>query len=296
MTQTFVDYAAEQNKVYKGGKRTALVIGGSDGIGAGSAEVFDRMGFKTIVAARRDRHPNKNIEFRKVDLSLLAEVKKFTDEFKKDYSHVKDLILVNTAGGLANGTMEATSEGIQKAFAVQCLGRYFTARELAPLIGTQGSVVWVGSPGGGQLDLDDLQCLQPPKSRLLPKFIQQIQRDGAFFDAATYLLTDDQHLKVSHIFPGIVATDVIKNSNQPWVLQKFFQYAGPWLGYSVAQYAEVPAFTGWNLEWFPEGEETWPRFANDKGKPLAPSAFAKEASNRSALKSQVEGLWNRVNG
>ena len=117
--------------------KTAVIAGGSQGIGAGTAIRFAQAGANIIVIGRSQERLGKVVsEARKVaksadqkfdyvsaDLSLVSGTKTAAKEIEaKTNSKVE--YLIQTQGGMPNGLHMTTAEGIESHFAVQVLNRF----------------------------------------------------------------------------------------------------------------------------------------------------------------------------
>ncbi|KAK9874728.1 hypothetical protein WA026_005543 [Henosepilachna vigintioctopunctata] len=88
--------------------KTAIVTGGSSGIGYATATLLASRGCKVIIACRRDptreienikkRTGNRNITFKRLNLCSLNSVRTFAEEIKKEEKKID--ILINNAGAI----------------------------------------------------------------------------------------------------------------------------------------------------------------------------------------------------
>jgi NAD(P)-dependent dehydrogenase (short-subunit alcohol dehydrogenase family) len=123
--------------------RTALVTGGTDGIGKVAALALARAGHRVIIVGRdeakgaraareiRAISANERIEFIPADLSLMAGAERLGAEVERrcDALHV----LFNSSGAVSF-QRRLTSDGIEANFAVNYVARFLLTRRLLPLL------------------------------------------------------------------------------------------------------------------------------------------------------------------
>ena len=123
--------------------KTALITGGSAGIGKVTTRALARQGYKLFVLARNQEKGNKlvqevtqetpsaEIEFFSVDLSDFPAVKAFVKELRTKTDHL-DLMVLNA--GLFTPRLKASAAGHESMFATTHLGHFLLTHELLPLI------------------------------------------------------------------------------------------------------------------------------------------------------------------
>ena len=119
--------------------KTALVVGGTDGIGAAVALELFQQGARVIIVGRSGEKARKVVEASKMlqskgtieaivsDCSLMKNVKATVRQLRETIESID--ILVYTVGILITKT-EHTAEGIEKDFAVSYLSRFVCTEEL----------------------------------------------------------------------------------------------------------------------------------------------------------------------
>jgi NAD(P)-dependent dehydrogenase (short-subunit alcohol dehydrogenase family) len=152
-------------------RRTALVTGGTDGIGKAIARTLASMGHRTIIVGRnatkghlaamelRERTSNQHVEFIRADLSRVRDTDALASTISGRCSALHYLI---HSAGVIYGRRELTSEGVELMFATNFLNRYVLTRALLPLIEATGRrddpsrLLFVsGAARGGRIDYDD---------------------------------------------------------------------------------------------------------------------------------------------
>ena len=138
--------------------KTALITGGSSGIGYETAIKLARRGATIILVSRstekliqareniKRETGNGNIYIESCDLSLLGETKKLAEKISKSFS-VLD-ILVNNAGALFNERM-ITGEGHEKSIALLLYSPFLLTECLLPLLKKSKSARIVNVSSGG---------------------------------------------------------------------------------------------------------------------------------------------------
>ena len=151
--------------------KIAIVTGANRGIGYAAARVLACKGATVILACRnRDKGeaavrqiaqecPGAEAELLQLDLSDLASVRRFADEFTNRYDRLD--ILINNAG-IMRTPFRRTADGFELQFGTNHLGHFaLTGLLLALIIRTsQARVVTVSSGGErfGEIDFDNLNA------------------------------------------------------------------------------------------------------------------------------------------
>jgi NAD(P)-dependent dehydrogenase (short-subunit alcohol dehydrogenase family) len=150
--------------------KTAVVTGGTSGIGQIAAEVLAGMGARIVLIARdrtrgeaamarlREKGPGLNHTIHYADLSVVAEMKRVGQEIADSEPRID--VLINNAGALY-GRRQETKDGLERTFATNHVS-YFVLTHLLRnrlLAASQARVVNTSSHAhrGAQLDFDDLQ-------------------------------------------------------------------------------------------------------------------------------------------
>lgn len=152
----------------KSSARTALVTGGSAGIGLEIARGLAEAGYRTILAVRSlDRGERAALdiatttratrpEVLEVDFSSLRSIRAFASAFLRGHESLD--VLVNNAGTWSSSRRE-TADGIELVWATNQLGYFLTTELLRPALvkAGQARVVSVASELARDLDLDDVE-------------------------------------------------------------------------------------------------------------------------------------------
>jgi NAD(P)-dependent dehydrogenase (short-subunit alcohol dehydrogenase family) len=149
--------------------KTAIVTGANSGIGYEMARALARKEARVILACRNkdkggaavrqidQEYPKAKAELMQLDLSDLASVRRFSDEFTAHYDRLD--ILINNAGIMAI-PFGKTADGFELQFGTNHLGHFaLTGLVLDLIIRTPRARVITVSSGGhrfGEIDFDNL--------------------------------------------------------------------------------------------------------------------------------------------
>ncbi len=124
-------------------QKSAVVTGGSSGIGREIVRHFREAGARVLVA---DRHPpDDGVDFQETDVSREAEVAAMLDTAREKFGRVD--ILVNNAGiqPLGVGFAGLTGPLLERTFAVNVNGVAFGIKHAARVLGNHGRVINIAS-------------------------------------------------------------------------------------------------------------------------------------------------------
>ncbi|MBN1889793.1 MAG: SDR family NAD(P)-dependent oxidoreductase [Thermoflexales bacterium] len=153
------------------GGKIAIVTGANRGIGYEVARALARKRATVILACRNkdkgkaaagrigQEYPESKAELGQLDLSDLASVRRFADEFTRHYDRLD--ILINNAGIMAT-PFGKTADGFELQFGTNYLGYFaLTGLLLDPIIHTSQARVITVSSGGHrfvEIDFDNLNA------------------------------------------------------------------------------------------------------------------------------------------
>jgi len=131
--------------------KTAVVTGGSQGIGLGAAKAFAAEGAKVFITGRRQSELDKAVaEIGGGAIGIVADAGKLAD-YDRLYDQIKlhanriDVLFVN-AGFFEFGTFgDITEEHFDNTFNVNVKGLLFAVQKALPLLGKGSSVIMTGS-------------------------------------------------------------------------------------------------------------------------------------------------------
>jgi len=151
---------------------TAIVTGGTDGIGKAIARGLAAMGVEVLIVGSdpdkgaRTEHElravagHDRVYFLQADLSLMREADRLADEVIARLSKLKRLVL---CAGVLRGRRIETPEGVESNFAINYLSRFALTGRLLPLLQAAGAlgaaariVVIGGAVRNGKIHYDDI--------------------------------------------------------------------------------------------------------------------------------------------
>lgn len=289
--------------------KSAVIAGGSQGIGAGVAIRFAQAGANVLVVGRSKERLEKVIsEARKVaksteqkfdyvsaDLSLVSGTKAAAKEIEARTSGHVDY-LIQTQGGMPNGRYETTLEGIESHFAVQVLSRFHLNYVLASSGTLKNTSIIILAPGGTQseFNLDDIEVASAKNDGQYTQLGKQGARDSVISDTITKSLQSRfPQIKFFHISPGLVQTDTTTNQGVPAPLRLLINHvvlpiAARTFGNTITSYADIPVFLAAN-----DGREALVKeegyFLDVKNKRVVPNPYATEEKNQEAVFERLKG-------
>jgi NAD(P)-dependent dehydrogenase (short-subunit alcohol dehydrogenase family) len=126
-----------------GHARTALVTGGTDGIGKAIAREFALAGVVTIIVGRdakkgqaaehelRRATRNADVHFVSADLGLISDIDRLVEQLAPRLPNLEFLV---HCAGVVQGQYHLTAEGVESNFAVDYLGRFALTEALLPAL------------------------------------------------------------------------------------------------------------------------------------------------------------------
>lgn len=208
--------------------KTAVVIGGTSGIGRASALMMAARGAEVIVVGR-DASRGAEVEaalkaaseglgsFIQADISLMSECRRVKDEIIGRVQKVDALV---QSAGVIDFAPETTSEGQNKMFVTNFLHKYAMAHGLRQLLAAaRGRMVFVAAdvPDKQEPDWANFEGARiyggiPSLPRLQAATLAMAQYLGA--------RGKDEGIEVTAIHPGLVDTGIFRSAKGPWKLVK----------------------------------------------------------------------------
>lgn len=129
-------------------QKTALITGGSKGIGLATAEKFLSNGFKVVTVSRSPGDAESLLEkyghqldMRFADLCVKSEIIQLTNQLKSDYDTFD--VLVNNAGTFIPGQINSEEDGVfELQMALNLGSAYHITRGVLPLLKTKGAYIF----------------------------------------------------------------------------------------------------------------------------------------------------------
>jgi NAD(P)-dependent dehydrogenase (short-subunit alcohol dehydrogenase family) len=137
-------------------QRTALVTGGSSGVGLAVAEALGKRGYKLWIAGRSSEkgaaavarlrpHCPAGVEFLPLDVTLFAAIEQFVRALKPQLDGRLDTLVHSV--GVVNVKRVVSADGLEEGWATQFLGRYLLTEAFTPELSNadDGRVVFVSA-------------------------------------------------------------------------------------------------------------------------------------------------------
>lgn len=199
---------------------TALVTGGSSGIGENCVETLALAGLNVILAARdvdaakrviAGSNFKDQITVQELDLSDLNSVKRCADAIEGNID-----ILVNNAGVMALPKRETSAQGFELQMGVNHVGHHMLTRLLLPKMNKGGRVVTLASTAHtmSDIDFDDLNFEKKRKYTPWGSYGQSKLANILFAKGLDDRLkgTKSDILSVS-VHPGVIKTKLWRHQN-----------------------------------------------------------------------------------
>ncbi len=199
------------------GKRV-LLTGGNTGIGKAAAMELVKRGAEVVITARDPakgeaaeasirEEAGGSISWRLLDLASFASIRKFAEEFEKDFDALD--VLIHNAG-LTLYKRQETEDGIETTFGTNHIGPFLLNQLLEPLVkrSAPARIVVVAStahervPGG--MDFDDLES---KKSYSGFKVYSYSKLANILFTRELARRLEGSGVTANCLHPGVVATD-----------------------------------------------------------------------------------------
>ncbi len=190
--------------------KTALVTGGTSGIGLETALNLAKAGVEVIITGRNEEKGMKAqgqhslLKFKQLDLSDWEKVRNFVDELEK-----VDSIVFN-AGGMPE-SFNVNKQGIEIQFSSQLYGHYhlLKALHLNDKISSNSPIVWVTSGGMYLRSLDLNKIRNNPQYDKVATYAN-VKR--AQVTIAPLLRSEFKSLKIYMMHPGWVDTPGVESA------------------------------------------------------------------------------------
>jgi NAD(P)-dependent dehydrogenase (short-subunit alcohol dehydrogenase family) len=214
-----------------------IVTGGASGLGAETARALAGAGARVVIAARdgrtgaaaaeriREQTDSPAVEFRPLDLSALASVRRFADDYLATGRPLH--LLINNAGVMAT-PLTRTAEGFESQFGINHLGHFALTTALLPALRAAGRarVVALSSRAHrrGDVDFADPNYLRKPYDPW-EAYGQSKTANGLFAVGLTAHHADDG-VTANAVMPGAIMTGLQRHLS-PEQLQGIGQGPSP---------------------------------------------------------------------
>lgn len=182
--------------------KTAVITGGSSGIGLATAKRFVAEGATVYITGRREEELEKaqaeiggDVVAVQGDIANLADLDRLWAQVKQERGSV-DIIVTNAGIAEAASLPEATPEHFDRTFAINARGTFFTVQKALPLLNEGGSIVLVAGVGH-MLGWPDFPAYSASKAAV---------RSFARSWAAELM---GRHIRVNSVSPGPIETPIL---------------------------------------------------------------------------------------
>lgn len=213
--------------------KTVLITGGNSGIGKCTAAALARQGYRVFIAARdqakseaaiadiRSGTPQADVTALKLDLSDLAQVRQFADDFLTRITAL-DVLILNA--GLFPIRREITAQDFEMQFGVNHLGHFLLNALLLDRVhaAPAGRIVVVSSIMHwlGRIDFDSFRG----EKKYNPVVAYgQSKLANVLFTQELARREGDSGLRVNALHPGGVDTGIARDA--PKLVQKIYSMA-----------------------------------------------------------------------
>jgi len=204
--------------------KTAVITGGTTGIGYATAQVFVNHGAKVVITGQNQERLNAAVEKLKAethsehvhgvlaDVRSLEQLSALAETTSKLFDGHLDVLFVNSGVvGKGSNIDKADEEEFDFIFDVNVKGLFFTVQKLAPLLSKGSSVVL------------DLSTLHSRASTTSPIY-SATKAAGRSFLRSMSVHYAPRGIRVNSVSPGVVPTELTNSLDQA-VIQKVLEGA-----------------------------------------------------------------------
>ncbi|KAF8175606.1 hypothetical protein K438DRAFT_1939565 [Mycena galopus ATCC 62051] len=312
--------AALQGVSLAGQNKTAVIVGGTLGIGAAVARLLAKLGCsRVIISGRNETRGKAMLELMK---NLAPEDSKIVVDFVKvDLSDSKgmrdaatslqdaagqngiDYLIMTQNGTPAGRNIKFNADGQDTAFAVQGISRFALAYLLTTRGGLAPNAIVMSIANQGQtlkdLSVDDLSLKASFEAgRSAPSlFMDQARRDSMVLDATFEVPASFVSLELNirypqyryySLWPGLVKTEEFDFSLSPGYIKVLMWLGLKLIGTTPDQYAALPVY----ILASPEAPKTLGscKYFDRVLNPTQLGSWAKGAKNREALWAKLQQI------
>jgi NAD(P)-dependent dehydrogenase (short-subunit alcohol dehydrogenase family) len=193
-------------------QKTAIVTGGTTGIGLGIAQELAAAGAKVFITGRRQAELDAAVAAIgngavgvRGDVSQLADLDHLYDVVQQHGVQI-DILVANAGGGSFQPLGAITEEEFDRTFGLNVKATLFTVQKALPLLRDGASVILTGSTAS---------------VRALPAFSVYGATKAAIRNFARHWILDlkDRHIRVNTIAPGATRTPGLQglaNTDEEW--------------------------------------------------------------------------------
>ena len=215
--------------------KIAIVTGSSSGIGYEAAKVLANKNEKVVIAVRNlekgekaktkivNQNSNADVVVMKIDLSDLASIKSFVEEYRQKFDKLD--LLINNAGVMIP-PYSKTKDGFELQMGTNHFGHFALTLQLLDLISSTPSsrIVNVASNAHkyGNINFDDLNWNKRKYNAIRAYGDSKIANLYFTQELAKRIVVSENNVLVTAAHPGWTATDLQRHSNVLEFINKFF--------------------------------------------------------------------------
>ncbi|KAJ6536428.1 hypothetical protein DFH09DRAFT_1178992 [Mycena vulgaris] len=294
-----------------GQNKTAVVVGGTLGIGAGVARLLAKIGCSRIIILGRNEARGAGVladlkklapegqtievEFVKGDLIDSKGMRAAAEALQRVAGHAAIDYLVMCQNGVPSGRIDLNEDGHDEPFAIQAISRFALAYLLTTrrTLATNAIVMFIANTGQTMQDLrvDDLSMADKLAAGRWKAgfFMDQSKRDSTVMDSCIEELNIRYpEYRYFTLWPGLVSSEHFSVSGVPFPLNILMWLGIKLIGTTPDQYANIPVY----ILACPEARETLGTGKNYDWKlnPMTPGMWAKDPKNREALWEKLKEI------
>jgi len=136
--------------------KTAVITGGTEGIGLAAAKLFAKEGAYVFITGRREKELDEaveaignNVSGVQGDVAKLADLDRLYETVSKVKGRI-DIVFANAGVGEFVPFGAVTEEHFDKLFNINVKGTLFTVQKALPLLNDGGSIILTGSVAGSK--------------------------------------------------------------------------------------------------------------------------------------------------
>jgi NAD(P)-dependent dehydrogenase (short-subunit alcohol dehydrogenase family) len=264
-------------------RRTIVITGASDGIGAAAARTLSAAGERVILTGRNPVKTSRlaaelDAPAFTADFADLAQVRKLAGQLHAVCPRID--VLVNNAGAIMPG-FERTVDGHEKTFQVNHLAPFLLTNLLMDVLqASAATVITTASAAAslGHLDLDDLESVRAFDTK---KAYATSKLENILFTRELHRRHADRGIHAAAFHPGNVASNFASDTTSNWR----FVYGTPLRHIALISPDKGTRTLLWLVNGIP-GTAWTPGLFYAKNKPTTPNPQA-------ADDALAASLWNR---